>query len=396
MTANRALKPALVVGLAMLVAAALPAAAQDDGTGPVVEVHGFGGWAYAETDGNRYLIGTDDGNYKNASFALNVTGKPSAKLTLVAQVELETSLDDEAGEQEVELEYAFAEWAFSDALRLRVGRGKHPFGLYGEVFEVGTLRPFYLLPQGVYGPNGFTSESYDGLGIVGSRYGVSGWGIQYDVYAGQLVGELDVPNIFFAATDEDAVGNLEQETQTKDLIGLRLVVTTPVEGLSWGLSGYRGKRTITPGFVFGELTYTVYGAQIEYAREPWTLRAEYAHNEEESSEAEAGYFEAAYKLSQHWQVAARWDWWELDLPIIPPGALRDFYEKHFWHHEETAIGLNYWFSPNFVLKASYHMAEGNRFAFPDDPAVIHEARLTFPPTLTFETDMVIFGGQFSF
>jgi hypothetical protein len=48
-------------------------------------------------------------------------------------------------------DYGFAEWRFSDALRLHAGRMKHPFGIYSEIFDVGTLRPFYTLSQSVYG-----------------------------------------------------------------------------------------------------------------------------------------------------------------------------------------------------------------------------------------------------
>ena len=33
--------------------------------------------------------------------------------------------------------------------------------------------------------------------------------------------------------------------------------------------------------------------------------------------------------------------------------------------EEMGAGINYWFTPNFVLKTSVHWVDGNRFAFPD-------------------------------
>ena len=39
---------------------ALPLAAQ--GLANSVQIHGFGGWAYAETDGNEYFVGTPDGS----------------------------------------------------------------------------------------------------------------------------------------------------------------------------------------------------------------------------------------------------------------------------------------------------------------------------------------------
>ena len=39
-----------------------------------------------------------------------------------------------------------------------------PFGNYTEIYDVGTLRPFYHLPQATYGPTGQIAESYDGIG----------------------------------------------------------------------------------------------------------------------------------------------------------------------------------------------------------------------------------------
>lgn len=34
-------------------------------------------------------------------------------------------------------------------------------------------------------------------------------------------------------------------------------------------------------------------------------------------------------------------------------------------HREAGVGLNYWFTPNMVVKTSYHQVTGNRFSHPD-------------------------------
>src|SRR5688572_31997297 len=54
-----------------------------------IDIHGFGGWAYGKTDGHKYSLGTEEGEYDNAEFALNVSAKPIEKLSIVAQVRLE-------------------------------------------------------------------------------------------------------------------------------------------------------------------------------------------------------------------------------------------------------------------------------------------------------------------
>ncbi|MCK5571595.1 MAG: hypothetical protein KAJ12_02490, partial [Bacteroidetes bacterium] len=156
-----------------------------------VQIHGFGGWAYTQTDGNVYLNGTEDGTYDNANFALHVTAEPMEKLTIVAQIRGEAV----AGEDLFELDYAFANYAFSDLFNARIGRVKHPLGIYGEIIDVGTLRPFYYLPQSLYGPNGYTARAYNGVGIAGWHDWDSGWGLEYDVYGGQIEGDYVIAGL---------------------------------------------------------------------------------------------------------------------------------------------------------------------------------------------------------
>ena len=84
------------VTLAALLFLAIPArqvAAQDAFND--VQIHGFGGWAYGETDGNAYLVGTEEGRYDNADFALNVTAEPMENLSIVAQIRDILSVDVE-------------------------------------------------------------------------------------------------------------------------------------------------------------------------------------------------------------------------------------------------------------------------------------------------------------
>src|SRR5687767_376284 len=105
--------------LAFLVLAALTTAPLFAQTGTSsIDIHGFGGWAYGRTDGHKYGLAREEGEYDNAEFALNVSAKPIEKLSIVAQMRLESG-----GEHnQAELDYAFAEWAFSDAARVRAGR----------------------------------------------------------------------------------------------------------------------------------------------------------------------------------------------------------------------------------------------------------------------------------
>ena len=133
---------------------------------------------------------------------------------------------------------------------------------------------------------------------------------------------------------------------------------------------------------------------IEYRTPTWTVRGEYGYFENgDRFEQDSAYVEVAYKIDSHWEVAGRWDWWEAEVPGVDTSFFPDFFQQVL-RHEDVGIGLNYWFTPGFVLKLSLHMVDGNRYAFPDDPDEIFNAIVT--NSLDKETELLVFGAQFSF
>jgi len=358
--------------------------------GDKVVLHGFGGWAYGKTDGNAYAVGNDEGSYDNADLTLNITATPAEKLTLVGQIQF---LEDDQGEAVAELEYAFAEWAFSDSLKLRVGRVPHPFALYAEFFNVGTLRPFFLLPQSIYGQQGVIAEFYNGVGITGQHHNPGEFGIQYDLYVGQLKGEFRIPSLLAADPTLRLNGFVDSKFETRDMIGVKLDLLTPVDGFKIGVSAYTGEQTIAS--VLGGIVPTdvdTWGLHGEYLSGNWIVRSEFTHQERDGAfETNGGYGEAAFRFHEHWEVAGRVEDWDFDLllPIPLPPVVRQTEE-----HQEVAIGLNRWFNANFVLKLSYHDVTGNRFAFPNNPADIERALLF--NILDDSTELIVLGAHFSF
>jgi hypothetical protein len=383
-----ALRWVALIGLCIFATSATPLAAQS--LSDNVQIHGFGGWAYAETDGNYYTLGTPDGAWDNADFALNVTAEPTQQLTIVAQIRGEAV----NGQDEFELDYAFAGWAFNDNLELRIGRVKHPFGIYGEIFAVGTLRPFYTLAQGTYGPVGFTANAYNGVGLAGWYDWNSGWGLQYDVYFGQIEGDFAIPGLMTTLPEHVLLPQVNVGFQVNRTIGGRVVLHTPVTGLNFGISGYTGDDQTNLSVASPDTRREAYLGSISYLNGPWLVRAEYGRSTRDTESINiGGYLEAAFKFTDHWQLAARFDTYELELPTVDPTTLPPFF-KQFLEHEEVTLGLNYWFSSNFVVRLSYSRVEGNRFAFLSTPEEILELFVT--GELESRTNMALFGAQFSF
>jgi hypothetical protein len=341
-----------------------------------VAVHGFGEWAYGKTNGNQYLAGDHDGRYDDAALGLNVTANVTERLRVVGEAEW---LDGKEG-TEVRLHYSFAEWRFSDKVKLRAGKVKQPFGISAEVFDVGTLRPFFELPQAIYGPIGLVGESYKGIGFTGYLDLKGGWGLTYDLYGGGQEHEEYVAPEAVVLGEEFSNGNTLE--RIRNLVGGRVVVETPVLGLRLGASAYTGDEV-------GSAHLHGIAAQVEYLAGPWSARSEYAHEAvKDDLVVNAFYAEVAYHIDPHWQVAGQYGRLTSDVLAIPEPAAPSLLD-----HKEVALGLNYWWNPNFVFKLSFHRVDGNRFAGPDP---LELAQAVASGTLKEKTNLVLFGAQFSF
>jgi hypothetical protein len=372
--------------LTLLALAAVPAFAQS--TGSHIDIHGFGGWVYGKTDGHKYSLGREAGEYDNAEFALNVSAKPVDNLSVVAQVRL----DSRGNDKQVDLDYAFAEWKFNDAARIRAGRVKHPFGIYGEVFDVGTVRPFYTLPQSIYGANGFTARAYNGAGITGNLK-AGRWDLQYDLYGGEIEGVFETPGLLSTVDELFAEPAITFGYRVEDSYGGRINVGTPVDGLMIGVSGYSGKAYTELSNVDTDQR-DVYAAHAEYTRHGFAIRSEVGHLKNGGDfEVDSGYVETSYRIGEHWQIAGRWDQLEVTLPGTNLSRLPKIFPQ-LLEHSEASVGLSYWFTPSFVVRGSFHRTDGNRFAFPETGDEVRTALAT--DTLDPKTSMVLIGAQFSF
>ena len=342
-----------------------------------IDLHGFGSWAYRRTNVNDYLGGTPEGSYRSVKFSLNVAAAVQTSLTIHGQVFFAESPVDER----VDLNYAFAEWRFSDALKLRVGKMQLPFGIYTEVFDVGTLRPFPSLPQSIYGPTGFISESAEGIGLRGLFAAGPRWDVQYDVYGGGIdVPENDSSIGLAQGLPPEAREGPGEGELVRDVVGARVNFRTSIPGLRMGASAYTGIAILDSL----RRRKTVLGAHAEYLSDVWWLRSEFVHEQEaQGGERVNGfYIEVARFLTPQWQVAALYDRNQVTLPEDPEPVAPSFLK-----HREVGLGVNYWFTPELVLKSSYFFVSGNRFiaSLSADASAIDE-----------KTRLLQLGAEFSF
>jgi hypothetical protein len=359
-----------------LAASALPAAAVELQDGKL-SINGYGSWAYGATNLNEYTIAGHGGDFDSGDFALALTSRLSDRAVVAAQLHF---FPERTG---LSLDWAFGEWRFSDQLRVRLGVLKHPFGIFGEVVNVGTLRPFFLISSSVYGTTEISGSGVNGLAFSGLIRPGKGWELSYDLYGGSLKLHVEevIPKVL-----QQVQGTLQpggtldiQVEETKYILGGRLIVATPLEGFELRLSAYgtpvheeNGPRVIV-------------GPSLQYTSEAFIARLEYFYFWEDGSQrAHAAYAEAAYFLTEQFQVGAR-------AEIYDTIAFKSPLDSSLFEHRELAATFNYWFDPGLVVKLSFHAIDGNRFAF---PAPLDDALLA--GTLHRTTFATIIGMQFSF
>jgi hypothetical protein len=242
---------------------------------------------------------------------------------------------------------------------------KQPLGNYAELQFVGTARPFLTLATSVYGPANIVVAAVTGVGATGSfKLGRSA--LQYDVYGGtqDLVGY----DTFFVLRPEFAPGSttLPPELDTgrpianrtqlvENVLGGRLSLTLPFDlvlrasywtgHLEKFDDGYPKDRTV------------VYGLSAWYRNDKLWVSAEgFRANEHGWSDQWSGYAEAAYfVLPNRLQVSGRYEVARVKTPANALGS------DPLLRHDETSVGIGWWFTPQAVIKASAHFVEGKRF-----------------------------------
>ncbi|MGZ5463916.1 MAG: hypothetical protein ACXW5U_16745 [Thermoanaerobaculia bacterium] len=361
-----------------------------------LQIHGFGGWYYGQSSDVQFLEANTDGSTENAQFALNVTAQPWSRLKIVSQ----GNFEQRGGENTVELDYAFADLELASRLWIRGGRVKHPWGIYGEIYDVGTARPFQHLSQAIYGPVGFTGKAYEGVGITGFvGGGTSPWELQYDVYGGEVDTAYEESGMFSllpgAGTQPQITQKYTLRADNKDVIGTRIRVNTPVEGLWFGGSAYKGTENISG---MAERDAQAYLGSAEYANTRIIIRAEAARiNADKEVDQSAMYGEAAFRITPKWQIAARWDKLHRDLhsmknlPVQVPPFITARYDVS---HTEKVVGLNYWFKPNIVIRAGYSKVEGDALLYPT--AAELGAFIMAGVPIKKDTNVLLLGTHFSF
>jgi hypothetical protein len=359
---------------------------------PRLDIRGFGGWAAGYANNlNTYMgMANNDVEVNNYEFALNLLARPFENITIHAQPSWQP-VPGVPGGNDLRIDLVYAEWKFLPGLKVEAGKIKNPIGLYTDIYKVGTLRPFYLLPAAMYRN---VPHSYVGGGLSGVKH-LGEWELEGHVLGGQI--DLDPrPQDqqvgVNPATQQPIYRTLQITGQGRDFVGGGTVLSLPDKGLKISAQVYTLKLWAAvagqaPAAVIDTRTgkperTRAYSAAVEYVNDRVTLRAE-GMVARKPTDFNTAYVEAAYKFDEHWQLAAQYDFFERTAPPAIVNQLRD--------HQVTSVGLNYWVKPNLVWKLNYSHVFGNYLARSAD--ALGDA---LAGRLDDTTEVLIAGVQFSF
>lgn len=311
-------------------------------------VHGYLTQAYGRSDGHQVWGIPEGGTADYRTAALQFRYAMSSKDNFVVQFAHER-LGNSLGQpsDDVTLDWGFYERRFTPSTSARVGRIQIPFGLFNEVRDVGTILPFYRAPGNFYFEGEFSSETADGILLKHSFAKGSPWGLDAAVYYGGWEESR--------STDPDT--GVESISRAEDAIGVQLWLNTPAEWLRVGVSANQHKATNTgdDSVGLGDLQRKNYAVSAEANFNRFVARAEWSNIDLEILRSPAYYVQVGFRATEKLMINAQYDVRQFEIDAIPP-FLPEPLTLDF--DRDKALGVNYYFRPDLVLKAEMHKSKG--------------------------------------
>ncbi len=244
-----------------------------------VMIHGFISQGYmGATEDQEYMaFGVKDGTFQFNEMGINFSNNLTDSLRLGIQL-LAFDLG-QLGNDEVVLDWAFADYRFEDYLGFRAGLLKIPHGLYNETRDIDFLRTTIFLPECVYGE--LFRDAFSRMKGVG-LYGSLPFGILYQAIYGTVSMEPDgglLQSLGTMLTLEPTDASLKSSY----IVNLQWL--TPLEGLRLGGSYYNVDdfEFDATSSLFGQTTvpFDTMASMVvsaEYMIAGFTFAAEYVQN----------------------------------------------------------------------------------------------------------------------
>jgi hypothetical protein len=234
------------------------------------QIHGFVSQGYLKSSEHDFwFTPTEDGTFQFNETGINFAGMPADNLRIGIQF-LARDLG-EIGNNEVNVDWAYADYQFRNWLGIRAGLLKRPYGLYSRIRDIDAARTSVFLPISHYVE--VNREYYlatQGIGI----YGLLPGGFSYEFQYGTIPLETDDGIVKQA---EFYLGGKARAIENEYVIAAELQWETPVDGLMVAVSGFDAAG-ISLSMDIGEVSidkFESYNASLNYRSGDFSFSAEY-------------------------------------------------------------------------------------------------------------------------
>lgn len=338
------------------------------------QVHGFLSQGYTLTSNNDFF-GSSQGNgsLDFTEIGVNLVARPWPNLLIAAQGLYRNAGGSDRNETRLDFAQLDYHWSFEDRTKIgvRLGRVKHPIGIYNETRDVVWARAGVLLPQAIY------LESL-GLREVGRS---SDGGL---IYGRHAVGDHALSAEFLVAEPQDGSQETVQfftgtASARGDFGGSPLLVGRAgyewregrVKLLASFVSLDRDFDSSTPSVGNGniKLFYPILSGQLNF--EDWSFTGEYGRIDTERSDflrgappsrntAETFYLQAQYRFAPAWSALLRYESFVADVGDRDGSrtSAQTGLPRHRFFSNDIVAGLRWEFARDWLIAAEYHNIDG--------------------------------------
>lgn len=204
-----------------------------------IDIHGFISQGYLQTENNNYIQDSKDGTFQFNEVGINFSTQME---NLRIGMQLFARDFGDIGNDEVTIDWAFADYTVSSQLGLRAGIVKIPYGFFNETRYMDPFRTSILLPSSVY--NEVYRDAFSGMqcfGLYGSFFTRIG-DLDYQLQAGVAPMETDggfarIMSVFIDADD----------IETDSSFAGALTYNAPLDNLRFKYSHYQTEFSLKGG-----------------------------------------------------------------------------------------------------------------------------------------------------
>ena len=369
-----------------------------------IDIHGFISQGFLKSDRNNFYAKTQDGTFQfdefGLTFSVDLTDRLRGGIQLLAR-DL-----GEIGNNKVDIDWAYADYRWRDALGFRAGKIKIPYGFYNETRDLDMFRTSIFLPSSLYAED--IRDAYNamqGVALYGNRSLYSFGSVNYQF----LLGEKNIP------ADSGLVRGMImpqvmelQNFDVTNIFGGNFEWDTPFDGLRVGGTFVKYKwdqriRILIPGGIdrqgnpipvggivrdTGKERETILSMEYEHGK--LKLAAEYLRGstwETGYRYAKEGYYgSVAYRLTDRFEFGVYYSVYypDADDKDGKKLAAEEGVPRYKAWQKEFVVTTRFDCNDHWTIKAEGHLINGTaKILWLDNPKGLQEESFLFALKTTF-------------